>query len=606
MLLPGLAHATTYYVSPGGSDSNSGLTALTPWATIGRANNALTAGDAVRILPGTYSDRINPARSGSALARISYIGDLSSPGAANVPGIDVFSSYVTVKGVNSADAGHLEYPARNDSLAFCVLGGGQVLYGVKYSMIAHNIINGGVSWELDKGLSVGPATSNCEQDTMRGNIITQASISPSHGFKFRGYTQYCLVDSNQIAGTFTSNTVDGSGRIAYNSYYDVFRDNRWTYEATVSFGPNGPWKAFVLRDSTHDLTFERDTLLAGLQSPYDIGAAISTSGNFGEVRNNVWRGCVYKTNSSIYNTYPLTNGLFQNSVFACKGDAVFWFQDQVNNCTFDHCTFYSAAGQAMRIDAPMSATTFTSNVFYTQSARAPATNGGTILFGTTTGFTSNYNLFFSPAYSSTPGDRSIAWCCYNGSRPGTGQGWNNATGQDAGSHYGSPMMLDSTFTNLDGHLLLGSLAIGAGASGSDAGAYPFVPIGPDVTPPSSVNNLAASLVSDQVIVMTWTAPGGDGMSGQAAAYDLRWSNQPITAATFAAATSVTPQPIPSYGGTSQSYVLTGRTPGATYYLAIMAVDQAGNWSGLSNVLNTTMQASDQTPPRTIGDLGTSP
>ena len=32
--------------------------------------------------------------------------------------------------------------------------------------------------------------------------------------------------------------------------------------------------------------------------------------------------------------------------------------------------------------------------------------------GATTGFTSNNNLFFTPTYSSKPGDRSLTWCCW--------------------------------------------------------------------------------------------------------------------------------------------------------------------------------------------------
>ena len=49
------AHAVVRYVSPGGNDSNTGLTPATAWATIGRANTTLAPGDVCIVAPGTSS-----------------------------------------------------------------------------------------------------------------------------------------------------------------------------------------------------------------------------------------------------------------------------------------------------------------------------------------------------------------------------------------------------------------------------------------------------------------------------------------------------------------------------------------------------------------------
>lgn len=49
------AMATNYYVSITGSDDNNGLTRGTAFATIGKAQSMVTAGDNVYILPGTYN-----------------------------------------------------------------------------------------------------------------------------------------------------------------------------------------------------------------------------------------------------------------------------------------------------------------------------------------------------------------------------------------------------------------------------------------------------------------------------------------------------------------------------------------------------------------------
>ena len=47
------AHATTYYVAPGGNDGNPG-TSASPFATIQKASNVAVAGDTIDVRPGTY------------------------------------------------------------------------------------------------------------------------------------------------------------------------------------------------------------------------------------------------------------------------------------------------------------------------------------------------------------------------------------------------------------------------------------------------------------------------------------------------------------------------------------------------------------------------
>ena len=121
-----------------------------------------------------------------------------------------------------------------------------------------------------------------------------------------------------------------------------------------------------------------------------------------------------------------------------------------------------------------------------------------------------------------------------------------------------------------------------------------------------MTTLSFGLVSDQVASLTWTAPGDDGGSGTATAYDLRWSASAITSTNFGSATAIALPPIPVPGGTLQTFVVLGLTPGTRYWFALKARDEASNWSGLSNVVSTTTQASDMTPPAAILDLTASP
>jgi hypothetical protein len=82
--------------------------------------------------------------------------------------------------------------------------------------------------------------------------------------------------------------------------------------------------------------------------------------------------------------------------------------------------------------------------------------------------------------------------------------------------------------------------------------------------------------------LQWTAPGDDGICGPAASYDLRRSTSSITKENFEEAEVVAGVPSPGSAGSIQSMPLPSSRK--TYFYAIRTVDDAGNISGLSNVL----------------------
>jgi chitodextrinase len=105
------------------------------------------------------------------------------------------------------------------------------------------------------------------------------------------------------------------------------------------------------------------------------------------------------------------------------------------------------------------------------------------------------------------------------------------------------------------------------------------------------------------ISLAWTAPGDDGLVGQAAQYDLRYSTVPITAGNFAAATRWVGTPSPSVSGAADSVMVSGLLPYTLYYFAIKAADEVPNWSAISNVASaTTEPLPDVVPPAPILDL----
>ncbi|MEW5767718.1 MAG: FG-GAP-like repeat-containing protein, partial [bacterium] len=113
------------------------------------------------------------------------------------------------------------------------------------------------------------------------------------------------------------------------------------------------------------------------------------------------------------------------------------------------------------------------------------------------------------------------------------------------------------------------------------GLYPLT--GPqDVTPPGQIVDLAAGSPATDSLTLTWMAPGDDGDSGTAAAYNIRYSTSSITEANWAVATQVSGEPTPQVAGTVQSLTVGGLASGTTYYFRMTASDEVPNTSPLSN------------------------
>lgn len=121
---------------------------------------------------------------------------------------------------------------------------------------------------------------------------------------------------------------------------------------------------------------------------------------------------------------------------------------------------------------------------------------------------------------------------------------------------------------------------------------------PDVAP-GRITTLAQTARTGTSLTVSWTATGDDGASGQATTQELRWSTQPITELNFAAAV-LAPLPAPQPAGTLEQRTISGLSPDTTYYLALIATDERGNSSPLSNVV--TAATADTQAPASISDL----
>jgi hypothetical protein len=109
---------------------------------------------------------------------------------------------------------------------------------------------------------------------------------------------------------------------------------------------------------------------------------------------------------------------------------------------------------------------------------------------------------------------------------------------------------------------------------------------------------AFAQVTETSIALTWTAPGDDSLTGRATRYDLRRSRTPIvTLGDWNGATPVPGVPTPAFAGGTESVVVGGLTLRTNYWFALRTVDEAGNWSVLSNIVAaTTATSSDVERP----------
>lgn len=98
-----------FYVSPTGSDSNSG-TASSPWATLQHAANSVSPGAVVHVAPGTYAGLTSNV-SGTASARVRFISDVQWGAQVRTTGVAQVwlnnGSYVDIMGFDISGDGRL-------------------------------------------------------------------------------------------------------------------------------------------------------------------------------------------------------------------------------------------------------------------------------------------------------------------------------------------------------------------------------------------------------------------------------------------------------------------------------------------------------------------
>jgi hypothetical protein len=119
------------------------------------------------------------------------------------------------------------------------------------------------------------------------------------------------------------------------------------------------------------------------------------------------------------------------------------------------------------------------------------------------------------------------------------------------------------------------------------------------------NAVQAQGAGPDSVSLVWTAPGDDGAVGTASVYEMRLSASPIDGANWGAADIVRGLPDPLPPGTRQRAVVRGLTRGTPCYFAIRTADEAGNWSGISNLLLLDWIVDATAPAAPLGLTGSS-
>ncbi|MBI3097824.1 MAG: fibronectin type III domain-containing protein, partial [Planctomycetes bacterium] len=196
----------------------------------------------------------------------------------------------------------------------------------------------------------------------------------------------------------------------------------------------------------------------------------------------------------------------------------------------------------------------------------------------------------SQALSASGGNSPYTWAITVGSLP-AGLTLSPATGVISGvpTSVGTPaftvQVTDSTTPSADTASQALSITIDA-----------------DTIAPSAITTLAASAASNTSVLLTWTAPGDDGMTGTCSSYEIRYATAAIvTAGDWAAATLAGGAPPPSAAGSPESFTVTSLSTETTYFFGVRATDDSANQGAVGN---SPSARTDVTAPTAIADLAT--
>jgi hypothetical protein len=115
-----------YYVDPNGDDGNLGTSTALAWKTIQKAAEALTAGQTVLVMPGTYPEMVTTSNGGTSGSVITYLawcekGPVVIDATGKTNGFKNTKTYVVLDGFEVKNANGNNIVFSNDSADYCII-----------------------------------------------------------------------------------------------------------------------------------------------------------------------------------------------------------------------------------------------------------------------------------------------------------------------------------------------------------------------------------------------------------------------------------------------------------------------------------------------------
>jgi hypothetical protein len=279
-------HGATYYIAPGGSDSNSGLSG-SPWASIGMGFTNALAGDTVLVAPGNYNDANN--------AMWTQHG-----GASNSP--------IVIRGTNASVSGSIATDLKN---SWWVIDGLTFHYGMWIRTTASdctitnctftNFVGGGVTFDQP------PTGGNPADSAQRITVINCRFDGLSAGNCFTVFGAGHLFQGNVLANCVAQDAWDAWGSnvvIRANTVTNFIQGDGPHPDILQTFGNNGIWMVNYLFEDNYVVN------CPGIQLVQLEQTKVTTNSLWGIViRNNVFK------DSTMQSSIDLPNVRFYNNTF---------------------------------------------------------------------------------------------------------------------------------------------------------------------------------------------------------------------------------------------------------------------------------------------------
>lgn len=217
----------TYYIDAAtGNDSDSGTSLESAWATIGKANSTVKAGDKVIISAGTYEEAIQPTNNGYANAHITYV---AKTGDQPVIRQAFFQNKQYIKVIG--------FEITHDSLTF---NHAITFYGVNHIEIINNYIHHTYGQAIRNN---GDIANRANYNTIRGNTIAYIGCPTGVAGSCTGHNGiYLTGSSNLVEYNDISHTLDF---IDLNGGHNIIRNNYLHHFQTEDFPDSVPDEAHV-------------------------------------------------------------------------------------------------------------------------------------------------------------------------------------------------------------------------------------------------------------------------------------------------------------------------------------------------------------------------